>query len=1122
MKKKFISILIINLLISIELMAQNNWGPNQTDYRRELHKDQHGTVYGDELAPLNTTFMVGRESGPIIWRDVYQWNIPDEEIPDNSTINLVRLVFDYTDGSTSSDLYAIFYKISHDMTSEDYFAEIFLEMHYSFGPIASATGTSHNITYESSDPNGAFNKAIKDMLPNNKFVLGIKWGNDTYNNNNNWFINNASVKLYVEYTSPIQTVAVNQKLSNNSNIDSVGLWNSSEIKFENFLVPGSFSWETSSYKTLRGSQKLLSNQKYIHWENNSQADNNVVNHKTFQIIPTTTNLTSRFNPANQGVTIQNSLEGTQIHPGTDSIRFADPWYIDYVDSDYADSMRNRGMKATGSDAIQYRPRQSPFYPDLSTLYQNENDPSHAYLGVFLNQPYTGDNPVYYSVQAIDPQSVAFDPPIGERNFYFQYWDGAGVNFQSRYSNTTPVVFTSSNAVASAVLKGQGLSDDDEAFSSNGQRKIVKTDDGYLHSVYRSMGRIWYEISSDGGTTWNLLNGGVPLADGDNQFVGTPSIDYAGNYTVVAYQTLTDGLLLKFFKGGGNPYTYSLYGTLTDNNITTDQECFPVVAINGQIGGTPASFMVVLKVSNLATMTTGLYCRYGKFRTLSPYDFYWVTGSQLISNASITTDASSNYPSLTNKKIHNSSSSFNLVWQQGYNDINYCKLRFNGSSVVFEAPAVISETDGFTYNMFPSVSMAAGDSLIFSWVGHNGTGIEKSIGKGNGFSQREETKIVVKRGILGNFFNGGSNVHFVNNNSTSSGGENSVILWSEGNPVQSKWILRSGASYTSTVTLGRAGIQSQLSNGSNLSGIKAMVYNTSETPYYFSQASEDFSDGLIGDPGTGKIASGISLTYGKSGIVNKSGVQFVFNIGDIVLEDTTVQFVPVPDTILYTNTDELNEVMRSMNFHLDNQSQLYFTDFYYTVNPELADSVLTEADFVTFKAELVNAGTNTVAGTYDEVTYTKNNIDEYDNVNYQVDCSGIPAGDYYLRLVTTISGNAEYNLANVQNDDPGLDKRNYKTVQFDGSIAPATYDLSQNYPNPFNPATTINYQLPQTGFVTLKIYDILGKEVAMLVNEQKNQGRYSVNFNASRLASGVYIYQLRVNDYVSSKKMLLIK
>jgi hypothetical protein len=85
-----------------------------------------------------------------------------------------------------------------------------------------------------------------------------------------------------------------------------------------------------------------------------------------------------------------------------------------------------------------------------------------------------------------------------------------------------------------------------------------------------------------------------------------------------------------------------------------------------------------------------------------------------------------------------------------------------------------------------------------------------------------------------------------------------------------------------------------------------------------------------------------------------------------------------------------------------------------------------------------------------------------------------------------------------------------------------YRLEQNYPNPFNPSTKINYQLPKSGFVTLKVYDILGREVATLVNEQKAQGRYSVNFSAADLASGVYLYQIIVDGFVSSRKMLFIK
>jgi len=88
--------------------------------------------------------------------------------------------------------------------------------------------------------------------------------------------------------------------------------------------------------------------------------------------------------------------------------------------------------------------------------------------------------------------------------------------------------------------------------------------------------------------------------------------------------------------------------------------------------------------------------------------------------------------------------------------------------------------------------------------------------------------------------------------------------------------------------------------------------------------------------------------------------------------------------------------------------------------------------------------------------------------------------------------------------------------------PTEYLLEQNHPNPFNPATTITYQLPKSGSVTLKIFDILGNGVRTLVNEQKEMGKYTVQFDASSLASGTYVYQLRVNDYTSTKKMLLIK
>ena len=88
--------------------------------------------------------------------------------------------------------------------------------------------------------------------------------------------------------------------------------------------------------------------------------------------------------------------------------------------------------------------------------------------------------------------------------------------------------------------------------------------------------------------------------------------------------------------------------------------------------------------------------------------------------------------------------------------------------------------------------------------------------------------------------------------------------------------------------------------------------------------------------------------------------------------------------------------------------------------------------------------------------------------------------------------------------------------------PNKYLLNQNYPNPFNPSTTISYQMPTAGHVTLQVFDALGREVASLVNEEKQAGTYSLTFNAQNLPTGLYIYRIKGNNFIQSKTMLLIK
>jgi len=141
-------------------------------------------------------------------------------------------------------------------------------------------------------------------------------------------------------------------------------------------------------------------------------------------------------------------------------------------------------------------------------------------------------------------------------------------------------------------------------------------------------------------------------------------------------------------------------------------------------------------------------------------------------------------------------------------------------------------------------------------------------------------------------------------------------------------------------------------------------------------------------------------------------------------------------------------------------------------------------------------------------------------------------------LTFVKGNGTTSTENSysyvdKNAGSGTISYRLKQIDFDGSyeysdevlvemLAPTSFELSQNYPNPFNPATVISYRIPYTTMVELTIYNILGREVSTLVNEIQETGIYNVSFDASKLSSGVYFYELKAGNFNAKKKMVLIK
>lgn len=159
-------------------------------------------------------------------------------------------------------------------------------------------------------------------------------------------------------------------------------------------------------------------------------------------------------------------------------------------------------------------------------------------------------------------------------------------------------------------------------------------------------------------------------------------------------------------------------------------------------------------------------------------------------------------------------------------------------------------------------------------------------------------------------------------------------------------------------------------------------------------------------------------------------------------------------------------------------------------------------------------------------------------NYGFDVERSIANDDWQKI-GFVPGSGNSNSANhysfIDEDIPNASVLYYRLKQIDNdgsyeysnevlvdNYVPSNFALHQNFPNPFNPSTKIKFVIPKSSFVNLKVYNVLGKEIAALVNEERPAGSYEVEFNATTLPSGVYFYQLRVGSFVETKMMLLLK
>ena len=210
-----------------------------------------------------------------------------------------------------------------------------------------------------------------------------------------------------------------------------------------------------------------------------------------------------------------------------------------------------------------------------------------------------------------------------------------------------------------------------------------------------------------------------------------------------------------------------------------------------------------------------------------------------------------------------------------------------------------------------------------------------------------------------------------------------------------------------------------------------------------------------------------------------------------------------------NNGALNTTVFSF---VKNESNIYAgTDSGIYVIP--IDSITwTKISDLTFVFSILSINNNLLAGTAHGIFLSTTNGSNWTEVD-----SGMTNKD-----VNTLIFMDDYLYAGTW--DSGVWKRPLNEITSVESVQSklSNYKLFQNYPNPFNSSTTIKFEIPKDGLVTLKIYNILGEEIETLFNEERSSGRYEVNFDAFKLPSGIYFYQLKTRDYVDTRKMILLK
>ncbi len=887
------------------------------------------------------------------------------------------------------------------------------------------------------------------------------------------------------WTDATASVTIDQTLSDMSaRIGNVERWFTSKTRFFTMAPLGAaFDFSQATTHVMRADQSIIEDEKFAKWD----AQLSVLNHRQFVVGTSATQIVSRFHETSDDVKIGASL----IDASTFSvpIEFKDPWYRDSLDASKQYARMNRG-----TDNAVWRARtvgESDFLPNYATPY-----PEGVYQGVLTDQLVSSGN--YYSVRApLGPVTA------GSLSAYFLKWNATGADVEASNPQSS-IVFHQSNSVIRAIYKTARGSSISSASGATSQRKLITDASGYYHMVYESAGDIWYTKSTNSGSTWSaeiLLSGGRGLAH-------NPALadNWAGAYTrsycvwtestvrtgKTGYDLMSRLLDLSTGQWSSTQAIVPDIGQQTDPIAKSDSKPAAAMISSGDNTSRPTAVVIYEGSGNQLKSVLRSYDRdYGQYLW-----YQWT----------VSTSSSAARPSV----IYDASSRVYVTYDDGSNVYHVTSDPVTSSIYLLcGTPVQISTTSRYTGNTRSVITQDYLGNRYVAWKALDSycdyeVAIAKcfyngSWGSMSAFLSDLTESPSVTSSNAGFDLYAGANMYF----------SDGTTLFNERTTDGSSWSNLSLSSYGTTIA------HPNIVPIVDPSAVGSIFTKNTSSPYELRFEQRDNSSGM---GKTSHTTDAIAVTASRESfrsirfIDPETGGYLQLRVKNPTV---TAPTGGINSTLPFTS-DSMNADISSDQFSVNDGSTISMTLLIDAKNWNHGGSV---------RAILVDAKTGMLIQSIGQ-----RNVDQALQSGGSLTLQAPAPSNKMLRFVLacedldrtkikTESANeyVYHKVAGVENPDPSVT----------GSDIPTEDGIEANYPNPFNPATQIHYQLASPAHVTMKIYDIVGREVMTLVEGNRGIGYHSVTFNGSQLPSGAYFCRSTIrseNGEVKSwtRKMLLAK